>query len=75
MNKVLEYESAPPPTPTHNSSIVQGSKEDKERVPQFHQILADFQKKAANMLNCEDVLFTLLDQPSSEVIQFTLKSL
>lgn len=32
--------------------------------PNFHNILDDFQVKAAEMLSCDKVLFTMIDQPT-----------
>lgn len=34
-------------------------------------MLEEFQGKAANMMNCEGVILTMIDKPTSEIIQFS----
>lgn len=42
-----------------------------DEAPNFHDILLNFQNHAAQVLNCEEVIFTMLDDPSKELVQFT----
>jgi hypothetical protein len=53
MGKMLDYENL-----EHNL----------DKAPNFHEILENYSAYTAQVLNCEEVVFAMLDEPSKELI-------
>ncbi|CDW78189.1 UNKNOWN [Stylonychia lemnae] len=55
------------------SDFIHSHKLQDESKLTFFQILEEFQNRAANIINCDQVIYCMMDQPSKELIQFTKK--